>query len=173
MATFRQYSMQAATAVAIQAAQDIEAYLRKLPQTTDVINVENDLAYRTKDIDLLWFLKRANGSFAAVTIEIKGDRYYHTGNYFLETVSNESKKSPGCFLYTEADFVFYYFVKEKELHILPMPGTREWFWLHLNQFREKRTSTPVSSSASYVTVGRLVPRELVLKEVPGVRIIKL
>ena len=173
MANFRQYSMNAASSVAVQAAQDLETYLRNKPETIEVLNVEDDPTCRAKDIDLIWTFRGSDGSHAIVTIEIKGDRYYHTGNYFLETISNEGKNTPGCFLYTQADYIFYYFVAEKELHILPMPATRDWFQQHLHQFQEKKTSTPVANGKYYVTVGRLVPRNQLQKEVPGVKIILL
>ena len=173
MANIRQYSMNAASSVAIEAAKDLEVYLRNKPETVEVLNVEDDPIGRAKDIDLIWTVRRPDGNQSVTTIEIKGDRYYHTGNYFLETVSNEAKNTPGCFLYTEADFIFYYFLEEKELHVLPVPATRHWFRQHLHQFREKRTSTPVGNNQIYVTVGRLVPRRLLQKEVPGVKIISL
>jgi hypothetical protein len=173
MSPFRQYSMNAASSVAVQAAKDLEAYLRNKSETIEVLNVEDDAACRAKDIDLIWTIRRPDGSHAVTTIEIKGDRYYRTGNYFLETVSNEGKNTPGCFLYTQADYIFYYFLEEKELHILPMPATRNWFRQHLHQFREKRTSTPVANGQHYITVGRLVPRSRLLKEVPGVKVIHL
>lgn len=173
MTSFRRYSMDAASAVAMQAAQDLEAYLRQKPETIEVLNVEDDPACRARDIDLIWTYYRSDKIRAVKTIEIKGDRYYGTGNYFLETISNEAKNTPGCFLYTAADYVFYYFLEPKELHILPMPATRLWFQERLHLFREKKTSTPVGKNKFYVTVGRLVPRQRVLAEVPGVRVISL
>jgi len=173
MSTFRQYSMAAASAVAMQAAKDLEAYLRNKPETIEVLNVEDEPSCQAKDIDLIWTYYRSDGNRAVKTIEIKGDRYYGTGNYFLETISNEAKNTPGCFLYTAADYVFYYFLEPKELHILPMPATRDWFQQHLPEFPEKKTSTPVGKNKFYVTVGRLVPRQRIINEVPGVRIINL
>jgi hypothetical protein len=165
--------MNAASSVAAQATRDVEAYLRQKPETIEVLNVEDDTTCQAKDIDLIWTARCPDGRQAVTTIEIKGDRYYRTGNYFLETISNEAKNTPGCFLYTEADYIFYYFVAEKELHILPVPATRHWFRQRLLTFREKKTSTPVGNGNIYVTVGRLVPRQQLIKEVPGVKVIYL
>lgn len=173
MSNFRQYTMGAASSVAMQAAKDLEAYLRNKPETVEVLNVEDNPTCRAQDIDLIWTVRRPDGSHTVTTIEIKGDRYYRTGNYFLETISNEAKNTPGCFMYTTANYIFYYFVPEKELHVLPMPATRDWFRQHWLSFPEKKTSTPVGKNEYYVTVGRLVPRQRVIKEVPGVKIIKL
>ncbi len=165
--------MEGASKVADEAAAAIETLLWRQSKTHNVRNVESNRTYRTKDIDILWEVKLGDGHTKTVSIEVKGDRWYKTGNYFFETTSNEGKNTPGCFMYTEADFVYYYFVEEKELHILPMPLTREWFLLHQSEFREKRTSTPIGNGNSYVTVGRLVPRERVMKEVEGVKVIHL
>lgn len=135
--------------------------------------MEHDPTYQRQDIDLIWTRFLPDDSLKICTIEVKGDRYYQTGNYFFETVSNEGKNTPGCFLYTRADYIFYYFVAERELHILPMPATRTWFLAHLNNFRERKTATPVAPGEAYVTVGRLVPRSVVQAAVPGVRILKI
>jgi hypothetical protein len=149
--------------VAKQAALEIEAYLNGLPETLCVINVEDDPAFQKDDIDILW--NTDNGLFQ---IEIKGDRYYRTGNYFFETVSNKGKNSLGCFMYTKADFIYYYFVEEKELHMLPMPITRDWFLDNMHKYSEKKTSTKVGSGA-YFTAGSLVPR----KDVANKKVVKL
>lgn len=165
--------MGGASKVADEAAAAVEALLRKQARTLAVRNVENDPFYRTKDIDILWEVQLDDGSTKTVSIEVKGDRWYQTGNYFFETISNEGKGTPGCFMYTEADYVYYYFVEEREVHILPMPATREWFKERLENFRERKTSTPVGSGEAYITVGRLVPRKLLLAEVEGVQVRKI
>jgi len=170
--TLKKYSMKSASSVAAQATTDIEKYLKSLPETVAVINVENDSTYRQKDIDIIWRRKERE-VVTEVTIEVKGDRYFRTGNYFFETISNKSKGTPGCFMYTEADFIYYYFVDEKELHILPMPETRDWFIPRINKFEERETSTPVGNGKYYITVGRLVPRKIVAESVNGVQLIHL
>lgn len=154
--------------VAHEAALEVEFWLKERPGTTNVINVEDDSIYRERDIDLIWV---SNGKTR--TVEIKGDRYFNTGNYFFETVSNESKGTPGCFLYSEADYLFYYFIEVKELHILALTLVRNWFKLNLQQFTEKRLSTSVNGSF-YNTVGYTVPRWFVKQELPQcVRIFQL
>ena len=97
-------------------------------------------------------------------LEVKGDRYFGTGNYFFETVSNKAKQTPGCFLYTDCDYLFYYFMEEQELHIFTMPEIRNWFLKNQNRFKISETSTPVQGGAHYITVGRLVPRHLLQEE---------
>src|SRR5699024_5516662 len=122
----KKYSMTEAMSVAKQAATDIEAFLNGFKETIKVINVEDVEVYQEKDIDLLW-RRYSNDKKVETTIEIKGDLYHYTGNYFFETISNKSKQTPGCFMYTEAEYLFYYYVNEKELHVIPMEATRKWF----------------------------------------------
>jgi hypothetical protein len=153
-------TMQDRTSVAVQAARDIEAWLRKKKITVDVVNVEGDRKYQSADIDLIW-----KTTLGEKTIEIKGDTYHQTGNFFLETHSNRELNTPGCFLYTEADFVYYYFVGIKKLYILPMPETRLWFLEHMDEFSEKATQTVVGNGAKYTTVGRLAPIKILTQNI--------
>jgi hypothetical protein len=159
----RQYTMDEATRIARRAARDIYAWLSADPRTVRVRNVEDDPAFRRVDVDLICETRRR-----AYKIEIKGDRWHTTGNFFFETLSNREKATPGCFLYTQADFVFYYFVATRLLYILPMPTTRDWFLTNIARFPERATTTPVGKDA-YTTVGRLVPIAVVLREVAGVK----
>lgn len=148
--------------VAKQAAADIDAWLCAQPGTISVINVEDDPAFQSRDIDLIWTTQKGE-----VLVEVKGDRWNRTNNFFFETHSNLEKGTLGCFLYTEADWLFYYFVNTRLLYKLPMPKTRDWFRITMNRFRERSTTTPVGNSR-YTTVGRLVPIPTVMLEVSGV-----
>ncbi|MEK7328958.1 MAG: hypothetical protein AAB217_27245 [Chloroflexota bacterium] len=159
----RQITMNNGMDVARQAAADIEAWLKKYRGTIGVVNVENNHDFQKADIDLIWVSRRGTD-----TIEIKADRWQDTGNFFFETESNKEKGTPGCFLYTEANYIFYYFVKPRLLYILPMPQTREWFLANKDRFEERETTTPVGDG-HYTTVGRLVPIETVVSEVPEVK----
>ena len=159
----RQITMNNGMEVAKQAAAEIESWLKKYRGTIGVANVENHPDFQKADIDLIWVSKRGTD-----TIEIKADRWQETGNFFFETESNKERGTPGCFLYTEANYVFYYFVNSRMLYILPMPQTREWFLANKDRFEERETTTP-AGSGSYTTVGRLVPIETVVGEVPEVK----
>lgn len=75
-------------------------------------------------------------------------------------------------MYSEADYLFYYFVYQQELHIIPLQIAREWFKKNMNGFEEKRTSIPVGDG-HYNTVGRVVPRKILQENVKGVNIISL
>ena len=153
--------------VARRASPEIEAWLREWHGTVDVENVEGDEAYQKIDVDLLWTTIARD-----YAVEIKADRWHETGNFFFETVSNKERGTPGCFLYTEADFLFYYFVEPRTLYILPVPRVRDWFLKNVERFEQRETTTPVGGE-HYTTVGRIVPIELVLKEVTGVKVKQL
>jgi hypothetical protein len=163
----RKTTMSEGARVAGRASTEIEAWLREWHGTVDVENVEGDPAYQKADVDLIW-----TTAVRDYAIEIKADRWHETGNFFFETDSNKEKGTPGCFLYTEADFLFYYFVEPRRLYILPMPRTREWFLHNLARFKERQTTTPVGNE-HYTTAGRLVPIEIVLAEVKGVKVKQL
>ncbi|MCT7975409.1 nuclease-related domain-containing protein [Laspinema olomoucense] len=160
----RTYTMQESTQVASQATADITHWLQNLPRTISIQNVENDPHYQAIDVDLLVRTDRGESK-----LEIKGDRYHKTGNFFFETHSNQEKNTQGCFLYTQADWLCYYFVEIGLLYLLPMPQTRDWFINQMERFESKSTTTPIRGGGCYTTVGRLVPIEVVLKEVPDVK----
>jgi len=159
--------MREASEVAKVASREIESWLRRREETVSLQNVEKDPTYQKGDIDLIWTTR--NRTFR---IEIKGDRWHRTGNFFFETASNKERATPGCLLYTKADYVFYYFVTPRILYCLPMPATMKWFSANLTRFKQRCTTTPVGKHY-YTTVGRLVPISAVVKEVGGVRKVNL
>jgi hypothetical protein len=164
----KQHRMSYTTNVAKTAAADVTHFLETTwPQTIAVHNVEDNPIYQEHDVDLLWTVVERSGRLRIIPIEVKGDTYHQTGNFFFETTSNESKGTPGCFMYTKAKWLFYYFVEAGILYCLPMGTVRPWFSHHIDRFDERKTSTPVGNEM-YVTVGRLVPIQTVLEEVPDV-----
>jgi hypothetical protein len=159
--------MRTVSRIGKEAAVAIARWLRSLPETVAVADVEDQPSWQEVDVDLLWIYQDANLDLCTVRIEVKADRWDTSGNFFFETVSNQGRGSEGCFLYTEADYVYYYFINSQRLFILPMPQTRDWF------LRETETSTPTQDGDFYITVGRLVPIDVVVREVPGVREVRL
>ncbi|MED4841553.1 hypothetical protein P9695_14870 [Weizmannia sp. CD-2023] len=143
-----------------QATADVTHYLEQ-EKGYKVENVEDMPEYQKKDIDLI-----AHTSAGTMTIEVKGDRYFKTGNYFIETVSNRNKETLGCILYSEADFLFYYFVEPKELHIIDMKKLQHWFKKNSHRFQERYVRTKGSDGKIiYSSEGKLVPRIILAKEV--------
>lgn len=165
--------MAEASAVEEEAIGILVAYLRGQPGSLEVRDVRADPAYRVADVDLLWTCADRQGRPHTARLEVKADRWHQTGNFFFETQSNKTRGTPGCFLYTKADFVLYYFVTPRKLYVLPMPATRDWFVANQGRFVERETATPVGRGEQYITVGRLVPIAEVLAQVAGVKVRQL
>lgn len=149
--------------------EHVVGYLQTQSTTVQIENVEDDEHYRSKDIDLIW-AREFRGVSKKVLIEVKVDNYYQTGNYFFETFSNVEKNTPGCFMYSEADYFFYYFL-HREIHVIELATARAWFIENMDNFPSKRTTTPVGQGF-YHTEGRLVKRAALQAALPhAVRVI--
>lgn len=131
--------------------------------TRDIINVEDDKRFQELDIDLICVYKNGPPD----NIEVKCDTY-DSGNFFFETISNSSKGTEGCFMYTLADKLYYYFEKRDSFYILPMPETRNWFIENRYRFKEKELATRRGGKVLYYSYGYTVPIKKVIKEVRGV-----
>ena len=163
------HSMREASAVGESAVAAVNHFLHSWPQTVAVHSVEADPAYQTHDVDLLWTVLEGHGRLRTISIEVKGDRYHKSGNFFLETVSNTRKNTPGCIIYSKAKWLFYYFVGNRELYCLPLAALQPWFYLHMDRFPLQETRTPTARGGTYTTQGRLVPIQIVLEEVAGIQ----
>ena len=151
-----QYGFEKQLEVGKKANREIVKYLKSLSHTLAVIDVEEDKMFQEKDIDLIYiFLK--NKKIMVETIEIKGDMQEKTGNFFMETVSNKEKKTKGCFLYSEADYFFYYFINTNELNVIPLKKARKYVIAHFSEFKMREVQTKVGGSF-YESQGLLVPK---------------
>lgn len=171
MPNFNNYTFDRQLKIGAQGVNEITDFLNEWKDTIGkVINVENNPEYQDKDIDLIWNYTKDNQTFSK-TIEVKTDTY-DSPNFFFETLSNVEKGTPGCFLYSEADFLFYYYIhkNKKTLYILPFKKTREWFNLNRNIYLSRQTSTPINNSimSEYRTEGSLVPIVDVLTQVDNI-----
>lgn len=168
-----QYTMEEQLKIAEQSSDEVTTFLESLPSTRWVKNVEMDKAFQKMDVDLLWCYEKDGAEFVR-KVEVKGDRYCESSNFFFEVISNTNKMTPGCFMYSEADYFFYYFPDTKELNILPLKRVRNWFIEHENEFKEVYLKTNGNSSKTlYQTKGRIVSKSRVRKEVSGVRTIDI
>ena len=132
-------------------------------------SVENHRASRRLGFDLLCKIK--NAIKPMTRIEAKGDTYHYTGNLFFETKSNIEFDTPGCFVNSAADWFLYCFVEVKLIYVLPLAEVKDWFESNLDSFKEKTPRTSRKSdygTSRWATLGRLVPRDRLEKEVPMV-----
>lgn len=143
---------------------DVENIFLKDMLSAQVIGVQDIDYYRKQDVDFLVF---CNGNRHKVELKVDsmGDV---TGNIFCETISNTTKCTDGCFVYTECDFWLYYLVNTKTLYMFHMNMFREWV---LGQedgvWRKRRTSTAIGNGDSYQTEGLLVPISEILEKAPA------
>ena len=146
-------------------------YLSSLTKTIKVKNVEDDPAYQKNDIDLIWVYKKQDKELM-ISIEVKADKYI-TGNFWLETISNESLGTPGCFVKSKARYLFYYFTKWDSMYIMHLKKSQSWFKDNMNRFKESKTTTKDEKGQyRHTTVGRLVPISIMMKEVEGIKLVK-
>lgn len=205
------YSMKSRDAFASLASSAVERLFRKNKnkyKISSIINVEGNKKYQAKDIDLVVHLKNPDGSRRIANIEIKGDTYpagdicpslgdVDVGNFFFEIVSNDTKepRTPGCFMYTESDVVYYLYLTTGTLYQLKTEDVRAWFkeytgytdkWLtpetNLEDLTKrvrglKKTSTVTNDEKKvmYSTWGVTVPIKTVMErmEARGQKIKKL
>jgi hypothetical protein len=158
----RAYSMRGVQGAADRAVALARDALTREKPGSFFHDVQGDPRFQHRGVDLLWQLK--DGSVHGV--EVKGDRQgFRRGNYFFELVSNAEKDSPGCFLYSMADFYVYVFVDARQVHVLNLKAVREWFVPRAKQYKLKTTKTR-TGAALYTTVGAIVPIRDVRNSVP-------
>ena len=132
------------------------------PDIQDVLNREDDPAFRKRGIDLE--VKTKSGLLG---VEVKGDTY-DSGNFFFETISVKQRDVKGCFLTSEADIWCYYLFPLDELYWLPMPQTRDYVMERAGKYRTVSVGTSKGGKVGYTSEGMLVPIKEIVDNVPGV-----
>lgn len=128
-------------------------YLATVDAAGLVHDVQADPRFQHRGVDLLWDRPGA----APVGVEVKGDRSGHRrGNFFFELVSNAEREAPGCFLYSEADYLAYVFLDVREVNWVPFKQVRQWFLPRAKSYPLKTTKTR-TGAVTYTTVGAIVP----------------
>lgn len=155
MSQLKQYDMDSTLAVSEVGIQVSTIYLRDILKYPEIINVENHEGFRKKDIDLLAIIEDDDG-MRGTTIEVKTDQYT-SGNLFFETISNIQKGTPGCLMYSEADWLHYYFTGYKQLYIMGMKPFREWVLRNRSRYRPRNTSTGKGTEQHYTSEGIPIP----------------
>lgn len=135
--------------------------------TQIVHSVEDDPRYQPLGIDLLWVVPERS-FLRSMTVEVKGDRYEKTGNFFFETVSDLQRSTTGGFVITRAEWLFYYFINSSTLYCLPMEFVKPWFVENMGRFRE-RIAQSQRDQSHWRTAGRLVPIVTARREVPAIK----
>ena len=67
---------------------------------------------------------------------------------------------------TKAEYLYYYFIEKKELHVIHTKTAQKWFLANKNKFKERRVDTTGKNGQLYYqTVGSLVPRKELQKHI--------
>lgn len=152
--------------IASQGAFEISQFLNTRIGVVSVINIEQIKEIQPYGVDLLCMKYNQNGLLTH-QIEIKADTHCNTENYFIETIANDTTRREGGFLSTKSDWIFYYFINKKELHVMRTEDTQRWF--RINKDRFKKIPVPTVSNDGkrklYNTIGCVVPIQDVLKNV--------
>lgn len=160
----KSYSMKETMKIGDEGMSIVRNFLETHPSHVEFLNVEKNKAYQKVDIDFFWSYLN-NGQVVQSSCELKTDTY-KTQNFFFETHSNLTKNTPGCFMYTEAKFLFYYFINKGDLYIMHTDTVRQWFLSNINRFQEKflNTKSDEDDQTYYRSAGRLVPIPTLLSE---------
>lgn len=130
-----------------------------------VFDVGKNTYHQKRDTDLLLIVNENDGLFKA-SVEVKGDRNDHTGNLFLETLSDVERETPGAFIASRADWFFYYFVNSGHLFCLRMADAVPWFEKNNHLFPEKEVASD-RDRRTWRTRGKLIPISLLLRDLPS------
>lgn len=141
----------------------ITKWLENREDVSEVIDVSGDKFYQSLDIDLI--VNKTDGS--SYTVEIKTDTYV-TGNLFFEVISNEQRQTERCLMKSDAQFLFYYFLKTKTLYILKMKKFRQFVLDRMDILKEKRVKNKLFTSRGF-----LVPLSLIEAEMKPLKKIQL
>lgn len=137
-----------------------------------IVNIEKDSRYQKLGVDLI-ITKKVSNHLETRYIEIKTDQHYDTGNYFLEVIGNDVKGTPGGIIYTMSNFIYYYFIDVKELHIIDTEHLKNWIFNNQQTLRYVDVPTvDNNNNFLYNTVGALVSRNI-LKEILPIWIYEL
>ena len=157
-------SFEESKAYGLQGEADINDWLRTRPGIINIENVSDNKVYQDMDIDL--FVDLENGR--EIAIEVKTDKRYDTGNFFLEIISNDYYGTAGCITKTKSDYVFYYYPDPGIVFVLPTPALQQWIRDKQHLYVPKKTRLP-GNFDKYHSIGLCVPRDTIMREVEGCR----
>lgn len=90
-------------------------------------------------------------------IELKAEQQDNHGNFFIEMWSNRARYTQGWFHTCQADWLWYYFLRERALYIWAMGELKEWARNRLLDFPEAKQKKYDQKNDTW---GRLVPIEV-------------
>lgn len=153
-ATFGERSAQEALVL-----PEVVGFLERRPGTVHVVPATAE-QQRQDDVDLVW-TRSIDGTHVERTVEVKVDsQVASTGNFAYETISNELRATPGCFIRTKSYWFLYVCATTMTVWAVETERVQRWFAAEMakrkSRFRQFQTYTEVNGQY-YATLGRLVP----------------
>lgn len=103
--------------------QLIQAFLSTIPSISSVESVSDIEHYQKLDIDFL--VTTTSGD--VLSYELKTEpTAHHTGNFFYEYICNVEKDTPGCFIFSQADYWMTFIPQSGMLYIFPLIQYRKY-----------------------------------------------
>lgn len=145
------YEFEQQNSIGKQGELIVKSWLVQQGNISSLLDVSLNKKYQKDDIDIIVNTEDGN----VITYEIKTDSFL-TGNLFFEIVSNIERNTPGCMLYTKADYILYFFIKNGHLYKLPTIAFREWVVSNKDKFKEKSVNNKY-----YHSKGLLIPLSMI------------
>lgn len=145
------YEFERQNGVGKQGELIVKSWLMQQSNISSLLDVSSNKKYQKDDIDII--VNTEDGG--TITYEIKTDSFL-TGNLFFEIVSNTERNTPGCMLYTKADYILYFFIRNNNLYKLPTIAFREWVISNRDKFKEKSVDNKY-----YHSKGLLIPLTMI------------
>lgn len=138
-------------------------WLENNPKVESVEDVTNDKFFQNLDIDLLVH----NVDKRDYSVEIKTDTYV-SGNFFFEVISNEEYQTEGCLMKSQANYLFYFFLKTKILYIINLDKFRKFVLENQDRWQERQVKNRSFTSRRY-----LVPIDVVMSELKAIKKVQM
>lgn len=145
------YEFETQNSIGKQGELIVKSLLASNKDVAKVLDVSKSIQYQKHDIDVIVITNDSK----EIKYEIKTDSFL-TGNLFFETISNTVRNTPGCMLYTKADYILYFFIRNNNLYKLPTIDFREWVISNEDKFKEK-----IVNNKCYQSKGLLIPLTLI------------
>ena len=139
-------------------------YLCSRKNLSRITDLQDSKYGRDNNVDFS-YIKNMNKEWILELAEVKCDMVWWSGNICFETKSNEGKKTKGCFLATKSNVWLHTFPHNKKMILVKTKEVRDWFNENIARFKEVScNTTDRNEKYLYTTVSRLVPLNVLLKE---------
>jgi len=152
-----------AQGIEAEALFDLIPFIERRYSPEGIVKTNSQLHVQKYKGDAI-ILTVAGGKF----VELKAEKENIYGNLFIETWSNRSRFTQGWIFTTQADWLWYYFVSNKQLYHVVFQELKKWcFGIESNQgriwdFPEKQQN---KYSQLNDTWGRCIPIQVLKQEV--------